>query len=70
MIQLRLLTQTEKKKLINKRAGETKFGEHIKLLSNINNIYEELNELDELQIQLRADWISSGLTGSAAQCLH
>ena len=31
---------------------------------------QELNELDELQIQLRADWISSGLTGSAAQCLH
>lgn len=32
--------------LINKRLGESKFGEHIQLLTNISNIYEQLLNLD------------------------
>lgn len=46
MNNLKLLTHLEVKNTINKRAGEFKFGEHIKLFSNLNTIYEELVDLD------------------------
>ncbi len=32
--------------LLNKRSGESKFGEHIKILTNVFNIYEQLKNLD------------------------
>ncbi|PIA77462.1 arginase [Gaetbulibacter sp. 4G1] len=33
-------------KLLNKRTGESKFGEHVKMLTDISNIYEQLKSLD------------------------
>ncbi|WP_406683944.1 formimidoylglutamase [Seonamhaeicola sp. MEBiC1930] len=41
-----LLNNSTKNKLINKRLGESKFGQHVKLITNISNIYEELKVLD------------------------
>lgn len=41
-----LFNQTTIKKLLNKRPAETKFGEHIKMITDISNIYEELKSLD------------------------
>lgn len=41
-----LFNQTTLKKLLNKRPAETKFGEHIKMITNISNIYEQLKSLD------------------------
>lgn len=32
--------------LLNKRSGESKFGEHVKTLTNISNIYDQLKNLD------------------------
>lgn len=32
--------------LLNKRSGESKFGQHVKLLTNVFNIYEQLKNLD------------------------
>lgn len=32
--------------LLNKRSGESKFGEHVQTLTNVFNIYEQLNNLD------------------------
>ena len=32
--------------LLNKRSGESKFGEHVKILNNVFNIYEQLKNLD------------------------
>ncbi|MDT0558789.1 formimidoylglutamase [Ichthyenterobacterium sp. W332] len=46
MNNLKLLTHSDVKNTINKRAGESKFGEHIKLCSNLNSIYDELLNLD------------------------
>ena len=43
---LNLFTAKERNSLLNKRKGETKFGEHLKLISNLNNIYEEISNLD------------------------
>lgn len=34
------------KKLLNKRSGESKFGEHVNILTSISNIYEQLKSLD------------------------
>lgn len=33
-------------KFLNKRSGETKFGEYVQLLPNICNIYDQLKDLD------------------------
>ena len=32
--------------LLNKRSGESKFGEHVQILTNVFNIYEQLKNLD------------------------
>ena len=34
------------KKLLKKRPAESKFGEHIKMLTDISNIYEDIKSLD------------------------
>lgn len=34
------------KTLLNKRPGESKFGEHVQIINNISNIYENLQNLD------------------------
>ncbi|MBR9915089.1 MAG: formimidoylglutamase [Algicola sp.] len=39
-------TNSELKSILNKRAKETKFGEHILLLPDFNDIYEQLLKLD------------------------
>ena len=41
-----LFSKTDLQKLLKKRTGETKFGVHIKLLSNINNINAEILKSD------------------------
>ena len=41
-----VLFNNSKNKLLNKRTGESKFGEHVKILTNITNIYEQLINLD------------------------
>lgn len=46
MKHLILFTETDKKKLVNKRSGESKFGEHIQLIPNSDDIYEQLKNLD------------------------
>ncbi|MDP5156974.1 MAG: formimidoylglutamase [Flaviramulus sp.] len=46
MDKLVLFNKTICNKLLNKRQGESKFGEHIKILTNISNIYEQLINLD------------------------
>ncbi|WP_248723036.1 arginase family protein [Seonamhaeicola sp. ML3] len=46
MDKLVLFNNTSKNKLLNKRTGETKFGQHAKTLTSISNIYEQLKNLD------------------------
>jgi formiminoglutamase len=46
MEHLHLLSQTEVKSILKTRKGETKFGEHIKLVPNLTNIYDTLKDLD------------------------
>ncbi len=46
MSKLRLYNATNVKKFFNKRPNETKFGEHINLLSNNTDIYENVKNLD------------------------
>ncbi|OUS00861.1 arginase [Flavobacteriales bacterium 33_180_T64] len=46
MEHLKPFTSSELKSILNKRPKETKFGEHILLLSNFNDIYEQLLKLD------------------------
>ena len=46
MDKLVLFNNTTRNKLINKRSGESKFGEHVQMLTSISNIYEQLNNLD------------------------
>ncbi|MFD1162309.1 formimidoylglutamase [Hwangdonia seohaensis] len=46
MDKLVLFNPTTRNKLLNKRSGESKFGEHIKTLTSISNIYEQLKNLD------------------------
>ncbi|MFY0714702.1 formimidoylglutamase [Seonamhaeicola sp. NFXS20] len=46
MDKLILFNNTYKNKLLNKRVGESKFGQHVKLLTRISNIYEQLKNLD------------------------
>lgn len=50
MDKLVLFNKTSLNKLLNKRAGESKFGEHIKILTSISNIYEQLKNLDVTHI--------------------
>ena len=46
MDRLILFTSQKLKSLLNKRPKESKFGEHITLLSTVSNIYEQLINLD------------------------
>lgn len=46
MQHLILFTEKEKQQLLKKRKGETKFGEHIQLIPNLNNIYDDIVNLD------------------------
>lgn len=46
MDKLILFNNQYKTKLLNKRLGESKFGEHVQILPNISNIYEQLKGLD------------------------
>jgi formiminoglutamase len=46
MDKLVLFNNSDLKKLLNKRTGESKFGEHITVLSSISSIYDELKNLD------------------------
>ena len=46
MDKLVLFNNSELNKLLNKRTGESKFGEHVTLLASISNIYDELKNLD------------------------
>ncbi len=39
-------TSSDLKKLLNKRSKESKFGEHVSLLSDFSNIYEQLLKID------------------------
>ena len=41
-----LFNSSTLKKLLKKRPAESKFGEHIKMITDISNIYEELKTLD------------------------
>jgi formiminoglutamase len=46
MKHLKLFTEKEQRTLLSKRKGETKFGEQIKLISNLTNIYDDISSLD------------------------
>lgn len=46
MKNLILLSKTDKKKFINKRSRESKFGDHVQLIQDSSNIYEQLKNLD------------------------
>lgn len=46
MQHLILFTEKEKQKLLKKRKGEIKFGEHIQLIPNLTNIYDDIVNLD------------------------
>ena len=41
-----LFTKKDQQRLLKKRKGETKFGEHIQLISNLTNIYDDIVDLD------------------------
>lgn len=46
MDKLTLFTESKLKSLLKKRTGDSKFGECIKLFSNVTDIYEQLKNLD------------------------
>ncbi|TGV01572.1 formimidoylglutamase [Flavivirga rizhaonensis] len=46
MDKLVLFKNSSRNKLLNKRLGESKFGQHVKILTSISNIYEQLKNLD------------------------
>ncbi len=46
MDKLVLFNSTTRNKLLSKRSGETKFGQHVQILTSISNIYEQLCNLD------------------------
>ena len=52
MDKLVLFNNTTRNKLLNKRSGESKFGQHIKILTRISNIYEQLENLDVTHVIL------------------
>lgn len=43
---LNLFTSQDRDTIVKARKGESKFGEHIQLLPNLNNIYDSLEDLD------------------------
>lgn len=46
MKNLVLLSKKDRDLIVNSRKGESKFGEHIRLIHNLNNIYEAITNLD------------------------
>ncbi|MFV9550962.1 formimidoylglutamase [Algibacter sp. PT7-4] len=52
MDKLVLFNKITLNKLLNKRSGESKFGEHIKMLTRISNIYDQLKSLDVTHVIL------------------
>ena len=52
MDKLVLFNNSVRNKLLNKRLGESKFGQHVKILTNISNIYEQLKCLDVTHVIL------------------
>lgn len=46
MDKLVLFNNTKRNKLLNKRSGESKFGQNVQILTSISNIYEQLINLD------------------------
>lgn len=46
MKKLILFTNADKNKLVNKRSDESKFGDHVQLITETCNIYEQLDNLD------------------------
>ncbi|MBT8394622.1 MAG: arginase family protein [Bacteroidia bacterium] len=46
MDNLKLFNKTTLNSLLNLRSGESKFGEHVQILTNVFNIYEQLKNLD------------------------
>ncbi|MBU2921251.1 formimidoylglutamase [Winogradskyella psychrotolerans] len=46
MEHLTLFTEKEQQQLLKKRTGETKFGEHVQLTTNLTNIYDAIVNLD------------------------
>ncbi len=46
MDKLILFTETGKSKLGNKESGDSKFGNHIQLITHTCNIYDQLKNLD------------------------
>lgn len=46
MDKLILFNNSIRNKLLNKRSGESKFGQHVQILTSISNIYEQLKALD------------------------
>ena len=50
MDKLVLFKNSSRNKLLNKRLGESKFGEHTKILTSISNIYEQLKNLDVMYV--------------------
>jgi len=46
MDKLVLFDNIQLKKILNKRSGESKFGEHVQTLTSVSNIYEQLKNLD------------------------
>ena len=52
MDKLVLFNNSKLKKILNKRTGESKFGEHVAMLTSISNIYEQLKNLDVTHVVL------------------
>ncbi len=52
MDKLVLFNNTTRNKLLNKRSGESKFGQHVQILTSISNIYEQLENLDVTHVIL------------------
>ena len=52
MDKLVLFNNTTRNKLLNKRSGESKFGQHVQILTGISNIYEQLETLDVTHVIL------------------
>ena len=46
MQNLILFTEKDQQHLLKKRKGESKFGEHIQLIPNLTNIYDDIVNLD------------------------
>ncbi|UKM64173.1 formimidoylglutamase [Flavobacteriaceae bacterium GSB9] len=71
MDKLVLFNNALRNKLLNKRSGESKFGQHVQILTSISNIYEQLGNLDVRYVVLGFPedvgvFANHGNTGSSA----